>query len=1087
MRVIVDMASIVQTCFNAGKDREHGVEAKSLSGKPVWVNSATYGEQNTVAFMAGLLTTLEAVPTDLILVYEGKYGKQPRQAIDPNYKANRSDRCAEKDAQYGLCVSSVREGFRKLGAIGVTQDYVEGDDIIAYIAQNIEEDSIVVSNDGDLAVLEGINAYGAKIYTYIGGVMGKQVSCLPNKYLAVYKACVGDTSDNIKGVKGFGEKAMERFFAMFGEAGLDELKRCAEERSFETLVDSDTNIDKGVMKLLEGEKDFMRSYDLARLRPEWVNTFSNPWTLEPGMVMGRTGWEQFKQYEGKKRLVTLENFDTFKTWAEGQIKASPFVAFDIETSTEPDSDEWCAASGVKVDIIGSTLSGCSMTFGNNLQYTVYIPVDHADTANVPSAAVRDVVMGVGKPLVIHNTAFEGPVLYRAWGEDCKDNGYSGFVPDWRDTKLEASYVDENLPLGLKERSRIHLGYEQQTYEDVTVIDGVQHKMRELSGRHVLDYACDDTICTAALHNLFKFVCQIEHTYTAYKSVELSSAYLHAMAFVKGFRLDRPKLERLIREDNAIIEKASEVLNAYLISIGWEGTVAPKITEPVSKADVLAVASLLTGKTITTSARKYETLCDQIAKVCTGTAGLFRDKAFDILNAKAAEVFKPCPIFKVTSPKQMNELLYEKMKLPCEVHKKLTDKQREAGREQGNASTDALAMEYAVRHCKNKGLTAELEVLQAIKELRMCATRSSLFYEKYPEFVHWKTRRIHSSHNQCGTATRRASQSKPNIQQLSKHEKVEGYSPRVRELIIPHHRDALIVSLDFSAQELRVIADYTQDPGMLSCYVGDSLKDMHSITGVGIYNTWRKRLQDGCELTYEQFAAINKDPTDSRYKGPYGVKSARSLGKKTNFTTEYGAMAKKLAQTLLCSAEEAQLFIDAKLSAFPVVAQWKDQVIRETRRLGYTTTKLGARRHLREALCGDTWKALSAERQAVNFKIQGSSAEMTKMAEGRMWEAKLHERFDCQYIGPVHDEVVWSCAISDLKEFLPAVYSCMVVKYADMEVPIESSIAFGKSFGPAHQIELSDMAKHERAWFQELGGNVLHPDWIEHKIKEALAA
>ena len=107
---------------------------------------------------------------------------------------------------------------------------------------------------------------------------------------------------------------------------------------------------------------------------------------------------------------------------------------------------------------------------------------------------------------------------------------------------------------------------------------------------------------------------------------------------------------------------------------------------------------------------------------------------------------------------------------------------------------------------------------------------------------------------------------------------------------------------------------------------------------------------------------------------------------------------------------------------------------------------------------DRYTASKAERQSVNYKIQGSSAEMTKLAEGRMWQEGLFFRFDAVCYGPIHDEVVASVAVEDLYEFLPAMHACMVGNYADMTVPIESSISLGRNFSA--QFELGNLATPE---------------------------
>ena len=273
-------------------------------------------------------------------------------------------------------------------------------------------------------------------------------------------------------------------------------------------------------------------------------------------------------------------------------------------------------------------------------------------------------------------------------------------------------------------------------------------------------------------------------------------------------------------------------------------------------------------------------------------------------------------------------------------------------------------------------------------------------------------------------------------------------------------------MDFAAQELRVIADYSQDENMLACFVGDNKKDMHLLTALGILrqmDEYRGLTYAGSEilrqadagrgLTYAGLVAGYEDRNSPDYSN---FKDARTLGKKTNFTSEYGAMAPKLAQTLLVSEEIAQGYLDAREEAFPQAKAWKEGVIADAKAAGVVRTKMGAVRHLADAfMSSDRQTSSRAERQSVNFKVQSSSAEMTKLALGAMYRANLIARFDCQFYFPVHDEVVWSCTIEDLEGFIPAAHECMVRAYADMSVPIISSIAFGKSFGPSDQIEIGE--------------------------------
>jgi len=284
-----------------------------------------------------------------------------------------------------------------------------------------------------------------------------------------------------------------------------------------------------------------------------------------------------------------------------------------------------------------------------------------------------------------------------------------------------------------------------------------------------------------------------------------------------------------------------------------------------------------------------------------------------------------------------------------------------------------------------------------------------------------------------------------------------------------------VSIDFEGQELVAIADRSQDANMIACFVGDNKKDMHSITASGIIvrksaeDLWRMTGADpvtaeaSSEVTaafaaaterwkacgdYNAFYAVVKD---SRHPDFALFKDLRALGKKTNFTTEYGAQAPKLAETLVCERAEAQQYIDAKLAAFARAEEWKQEVIAKAHELGYSESLMGARRHLPELRSMNRFDVSRAERQAVNYEIQGSCAEQTRAAESRFWTTSLFQRYDARYIGPVHDECVSSCAVECLIPFLREKHALMVMPYGGMTVPIVGAISIGLNYG--EQIEV----------------------------------
>lgn len=1087
IKIGYDMSSFIWRGLLAGVDKENGRKVQ-FNDRTITVNSGEYGYDNVINMMLEVMETYKATPIDCVLVFEGISSKSKRLLISSNYKASRESRAPEAYESFEVCKQMLMKTFLELGACCITQDYCEGDDTLAYLAKHSEVKFVVASYDGDLTALTTErNEYGAEVESWINGLRGvNKYGDFPHHLVTGYKALVGDGNE-YPGCKGFGLESFKKFLAEFGVDGLQQFQDMCEKSSLDDLHAMDHPL---IAKIVATEEQVLMSYELAKLRPEWVNTLEHPLQIQAGMVAlcPEHPDDRLKRWYGQVWVVTADTFTEAAKFALARIAYSPFVALDIETSTPDESDEWLARCGNPegVDVFGSELTGMGLTYGDNNQYTMYFSVNHADTNNCTSRQVCDLVAQIKTETVIQNVSFELTVLHQAWGEWLKDNGCRGFLPNVLDTALEASYADENSKRGLKERSLSTLGYVQETYDHVTKLTGpvgtlpkggrllesvtdaegtVQkrsYKMRELPATHVLSYGADDTRCTAALHNYYKFVMQMEHTYSVYREVEIDAAYMHAEMFLSGVDISLEKMQELVALDDATFDESWATLRDYLIAHNWEGTVPPVYAPDLSPARVKEAFSIVTGRVLDTLIRTPAKLVTYIRETAeepifagmlercyTGEAGA------EAFTTYVQSYYKNEPVFNDGSTVQMQHLLYTVMGLPVRVRNKVTDAARAKGEREGSAKTDALAIAYAIQDAAPE----QKAVLEALKLMSMVGTRRSLYYKNYPNFPHWKDGKVHSSHNQCAANTRRATSSAPNFQQLPKHPKIEGHASRFREIVVPHHSRAVIVSLDFDSQELRVIADYSQDPNMVSCYVGDNKKGLHELTGLSIYN------RAHVHMSYEEYCAVLHDKSNEGHKT---VKESRVLGKKTNFTSEYGAMAPKLAQTLMVTEAVAQTYLDAREAAFPVAAKWKLSVVAEARLQGYVTTMMGARRHLAAALFGtDRWVSSKAERQAVNFKVQSSSAEMTKLAEGRAFKARLTQSFDARYIGPIHDEMVWSVAVADLPEFLPALHECMVAPYGGMTIPIESGISFGPNFYEQIEIGMKPTPEAIKAGVEEL--------------------
>lgn len=1123
-RALVDVSNVIWQGFMEGKDVEFGRSYPNPKEglKSVWVNGADHVVHNANSFLMQVLDQLGIQPCDVILVVEGQNSKILRQQINPDYKTGK-DKLDPQYEQFNKAKDKLLDTWLKLGAQVAIQKNCEADDTMAYLALKLKGEKWIISGDKDMAVL-----VGGDIHHYRNGVIDKNpFGDFDHKYIPVYIALVGDTADNIKGAWKFGDGAFLKMRTVFGDGCLPMMKKLIEEKRLLDLQE-DVGELKELQRIIDSAQSVYDSYACALLYPQRVNTLRLPMEWKVGMVRGREFIEdeRLHKWAGAVRLVHAGNYTEAMKWAKPHIEASPYVSLDIETSTPWESDEWIERlnkdEGKVVDTFGSTLTGLGMTFGVNRQYTLYLTVDHVCNNNITVAQARDFVDLVPRniPTVVHNFAFEGPVLYQAWGKDWADDElYRGFLRNVRDTKIASSYVDENRRAGLKNLSSEVLGYEQETYEHVTTAtipaaewdgrgrvldrfvtgadDGegveyvkVQRKMNQLTPQHVLSYGADDCICTAALYNHFVTVMEIEDTFRIFEEVETFPAYLTNLAFAHGTPIDLNRMNQLEREDDKVFEEQSAILREYLMKIGFDGTRCP-VYEEINPAAVKEAYLFITGTELESRNRRLDKLAVDVEEECPRLANILRvaqedaATALPMFNDIVAEHFNGEPKLDLASPKQMKALLYDHIGIPVKIindvtplekqHKRdLADaamkfKQWRAGKDvtmrpeelqllKAKAKTDDTAIAFALTFDSEYINDEAKAALVAIGKVKEVMTRRSLFYNNYRNIEHWKDGNVHSSINQCSTVTRRYSSSGPNLQQLPK----KGAGVKFRSIFVPHTNDAVVCSIDFGSQELRLAAWKSQDKGMLSCYIGDVLRDIHSLTASGamklkwgagevgeLFQKYGPDLTEGENGEYELFIRL-RELGKQNFLGKL-ADDLRKDSKGVNFTVQFGGRASKVSETLVMPLEDAKLFIDARNARFPDVDKAAEKAADKCKQLGYAETFLGARRHLQKGIkSADRGEVERAARQAWSMEIQGSAAEMTKLAMARLWLSGALFKYDVRFIAPIHDELVTSVKREHALDFIKIKHECMVQKYADMEVPVIGSISIGPNFGEQYE-------------------------------------
>lgn len=1139
------MSSLVWTNLMVGVDGENGRKVEH-NGKMLQINSAQWGVDCSINALSACMEALDLVPSDIIFVVESGNSKSLRQQMYKAYKQDREERHPALKENFNLAKEELLATYCGLGATWVTQPHVEGDDVIAYLTHKLKGTRIVYSSDGDLAQLLAL----PDVMMWKSGelVVSNPYGDFDPTYIRVMKALVGDGKE-YPGCPQFGPKKWEALLERYKSA-LPVLDSWMETRKL-TELQEDVADFPPFQLILDNLDIVYTSYQLAKLWPDWVDRLRTPLQWHAGMVKKATDY-RLKKWGQQVRLITAENYDQALDFFKKQTRTPPFFSLDIETSTPEASDEWLTAREAenKVDVLGSELTGLGLTFGQNSQFTFYFSVDHRDTANCTSEQVRQIVALIPSNVhvVVHNAAFELPILHMEWGQAQMDNGWHGFLPNVVDTAICSSYVDENQSQGLKQNSLLYLGYEQESYQEVTtmtgergtlppggkviktveefivdeygnhvmvtvvqedengstieaevpsvrVIDTVQYKMRELPASHVLAYGADDTICTAALFRFFQARMEMEDTWDVMLEVEQLPAYVGALAFTQGTKFDLQRMLELEREDQAAYAEAWKVVRAALIDAGWEGTVCP-VYEGLTPANIKEIVKIVLGLELKTQVRTIGKLAKLVAALehdnAEMLAGWIEGGNLDAINKLVDAAFEGEPVFDVGSPKQMKAFLYDMLKLPVRIvnnttpkeraenrplamavsrHKKiwagseteppLTDEEQELLK--AKAKTDDTAVDFALALDR-----PGCPILQAFQKMKKCSTRQSLFYNTYKNVLHWKDNRVHGQTGQSRTVTRRFAPYDPNLAQLPK----KGEGVKFRECFLPHHKDAVMVSIDFSGQELRQGAGQSMDANMLACYVGDNLKDMHSMTAAGaMEKKWGKsvlaqmieRFGEPDDSEYELFLRLRKCKEDEAVAKM--ADDLRKNAKNVNFGAQYDAQAPKLAETLIIPVADAQAFLEAKFAMFPRFEEWKEEIKASVSNLGYVTTCMGARRHLREALLSDNkWDVEKALRQGPNFKIQGSSAEQTKLAMARVWRSGVLWEYDVVFFAPIHDELVFSVHRDHAVEVIKIFHDAMVEPYGNLPVPFLGSISLGPNFGK--QYEAGD-------WF------------IEENIKEIL--
>ena len=353
-------------------------------------------------------------------------------------------------------------------------------------------------------------------------------------------------------------------------------------------------------------------------------------------------------------------------------------------------------------------------------------------------------------------------------------------------------------------------------------------------------------------------------------------------------------------------------------------------------------------------------------------------------------------FNLASPKQLGVILFEKLKL--------VDKPKKTKTGQYSTAEDILSY-----------LSKEHPIVAKILEWRSLQKLENTYVSALPNDLNPNTKRIHTVYNQAVAATGRLSSNNPNLQNIPIR------TPRgqeVRKAFIPRDDDHILMAADYSQIELRIIAALSKDPAMVKAFQNN--EDIHAATAARVFDVSLE------EVTREQ----------------------RSNAKTVNFGIVYGVSAFGLSQQTNLNRNESKELIDTYYERYPQLKQYISDQVNFARENGYVATVLGRRRYLKDINSQNAVVRGAAERNAVNAPIQGSAADIIKLAMIQIHQKIKNENWQSKMLLQVHDELVFDVLKSE-KEGFEKMVKTEMEKAFDIGLPLVVDIGFGNHWLEAH--------------------------------------
>lgn len=907
-------------------------------GKPT---NAIYG------FAKALMEILEKdQPAYIAVAFDD--GLSGREEIYPEYKAQREAMPDDLSVQIGQIQALVAA----FNIPVLMQPGIEADDIIGTMSRQAEAlgvDVRIVTGDRDIfqliddhiTVRYSTSQPKAPVEIYDLARFRERFAFEPPQ-LIDFKALVGDTSDNIPGVAGVGDKTATDLIQTYGT--LDN-------------VYANLAVIKGTVakKLEAGRDSAYLSLQLATIRCDLPITLDLPACLahdfdrekvealftelefkslfaQLGRIRARGGAVVMDAPKLKKtRQEQLSLFEMLTTGEEApELPVESLVPTDIITTPAQLADlarRLNAASAIAFDTettgtdsLLAELVGISLACDGERAY--YIPVGHQRGEQLPLAVVIEALRpALTNPAIskyAHNADYDLVVLQR--------HGFD-VTPITFDSMIAAWLVDSREQIGLKALVKGRLGLSMTTIDDLIGSGKNQLTMDRVAIERAAPYAGDD----AAM------------TYRLVESLRPDLANLPT----------DPEIDPLwrvpMRSPAFVLEQIEMPLVPVIAAIEQTGVVI----------DVPYLHDL--------SGRLNERLL------------AIENEVYDLSGGYGR--------FNINSPKQLNDVLFGKLGLSTQGLRKTTH----------GYTTDAATLD---------AMKGQHEIIDKILEYRELSKLKGTYVDAFPLMINPRSGRLHTQYNQVGASTGRMSSSNPNLQNIPNRTEI-GREVRRAFIAAPGTR---LLAVDYSQVELRIMAHVTKEPTLLRAF--EEGQDIHAATAALIYGV----------------------PIDKVDKGQ------RIFAKRVNFGILYGMGAFRLARDSDLTLAQAREFIDTYFRQLPNVKRYIDGTIDLARQQGYLTTLYGRRRTFPGLKAGGNERA-GAEREAINMPIQGTAADIIKLAMIQLQRELIGRGLGGRMILQVHDELVLEVPEDEIEPTSALVVSVME-NAVDLDAPLKANASVG---------------------------------------------